>query len=108
MSNSCSSSQLSLGENGFQMVIHRAHANLEQLGHEPLCQPHRLVFKPALQTRAAILRLVENDFRLRQRLVAYGVLLSNRTVRYSRIVARANSGIAGFTRRMASRKRPTA
>jgi hypothetical protein len=39
---------------------------LEQLGDERLRQPDRLVLEPALDAGAAVLRLVEDDARLRR------------------------------------------
>jgi hypothetical protein len=45
-------------------MIHRVDANLEQLRQKRLRQPNRLILKPALHTRPAILRLVKDDFRI--------------------------------------------
>jgi hypothetical protein len=41
-SNSCLRLELPFGENGLQVVVHRAHADLEKVGHQFLRQPHRL------------------------------------------------------------------
>ena len=60
--NSCPSRQFALGVNAFQMLVHGRNRDLEQLRDERLCQPERLILKPALDARAAVLRLVEDDF----------------------------------------------
>ena len=75
ISNNCLRAQFPFSKNGLQVVIHRVHADLEQLGEESLRQPNRFVLKPALDPRAAILRLVEDDFGVGQRLVAHGFSL---------------------------------
>jgi hypothetical protein len=68
---SCLPAQFSLVENIDQVLIDRSHILVEQLSDERLRQPQRVVLKPALNARTAILRLVEDDFRLGQRCVAH-------------------------------------
>src|SRR5665647_1534527 len=71
---SCLPVQLAFLENVHQVLIDRTNVLLEQLRDERLRQPQRLVFKPALNARAAILSLVEDDFGLGQEFVAHGFL----------------------------------
>jgi len=71
ISNRCFRAQFPLGKDRFQVVVHRAYADLKKLRHERLSEPHRFILKPALDARATILRLVEDDFGLRQWLVAH-------------------------------------
>ena len=62
-------------------------------------------------TQALIAELFEKDVRtINEHLVNIfdeGELRRDATIRKFRITARASSGMAGFSRRMASRKRPT-
>jgi len=48
------------------------HIFLKQLRHQLLGQPDGFTFQSALDARAAILRLVEDDFGFGQRLVTHG------------------------------------
>jgi hypothetical protein len=57
------------------MQIDVGHRRLKKLGHLNLRQPQRLILKPALDARAAILRLLEDDFGLRQRFFTHGFRL---------------------------------
>ena len=45
-SNSCLRCEFPFGKNGLQVVVHRAHADLEKVGHQFLSQPDRLILKP--------------------------------------------------------------
>ena len=60
-SNSCPGLQFSFGVNLFQMMIHRIHTNLKQIGHQLLRQPNAFVFEPALNARLPVLGLVEDE-----------------------------------------------
>jgi hypothetical protein len=53
------------------MEGHVLRSGLEKLGNLGLCQPERLVFKSALDACAAVRGLIEDDFRLRQGVVAH-------------------------------------
>lgn len=46
---------------------------LKQLRNERLRQPDGLILKPALDARAPVLGLIENDFRLRCGFFAHGI-----------------------------------
>ena len=50
--------QLPLGVNALQMLVHGRHRDLEQLRNKRLREPDRLILKPALNARAAILGAV--------------------------------------------------
>ncbi len=62
---SCLPAQFTFVENVDQVHVDRPHILLEQFRQKRLRQPHRLIFKLALHTRAAILRLVKDDFGIR-------------------------------------------
>jgi hypothetical protein len=58
---SCLPAQFALFENVHEVLVDRAHILLKQVGDERLRQPQRLILKPALDARAAILGLVKDD-----------------------------------------------
>ena len=39
---------------------------LEQLGHQGLCEPERLVLEPTINAGPTVLSLIEEDFALRR------------------------------------------
>ena len=71
--NSCPRGQFALIPDAFQVLVHGWHRHLEQFGDLRLRQPDRLVLQPALDTRSTILRLVEEDLGLRERIVGHDV-----------------------------------
>jgi hypothetical protein len=50
-----------LGEDAFQVLVHGRHGNPEQLGDQGLTQPDYVGLEAALDARAAVLGLVEDD-----------------------------------------------
>jgi len=78
---SCLPTQFAFVEDIHQVLVDRPYILLEKLPDERLRQPQRLILKPALNARAAILGLVENDFELGQRFVAHGFSLRSVSVR---------------------------
>jgi hypothetical protein len=69
---SCLPAQFALLEDVDQVLVDRPHILLEQLRNECLRQPDRLVFEPALESRAPILRLVEDYARLGRWFIGHG------------------------------------
>jgi hypothetical protein len=78
---SCLPTQFAFVEDIHQVLVDRPHILLEKLPDERLRQPNRFILKPALNARAAILGLVEDDFGLGQRFVAHGFSLRSVSVR---------------------------
>ena len=72
---SCLPAQFALLEDVHQVLVDRPHVLLEQLRHERLRQPDRLVLEPALDARPAVLGLVEDDAGLRRRFVGHRYFL---------------------------------
>lgn len=73
----CLRPQLVFRVDRLQVQVDVRRHGLEQLGNLNLRQSQRFVFKSALHTLAAILRLVEDDFRIGQRFVAHEFSLSD-------------------------------
>jgi hypothetical protein len=95
-----------LVEDIHQVLIDRPHILFEKLPDERLRQPQGLVLKPALDARATVLRLVEDDFGMGQRFVAHGFSLLSLCFEPFGIAEQLpapSSGMGGFSRRMASR-----
>jgi hypothetical protein len=60
-SNSCPRVQLALGKDRLQVMVDRAYADLEELGHQLLREPDGLALEPALDARSPVLGLVEDQ-----------------------------------------------
>jgi hypothetical protein len=60
------------------MQRHVLRRGLKQLRHLRLRHPHRLILKPALDARAPVLRLVEQEFGIGFGCVAHAGLISDR------------------------------
>ena len=58
----------------FSSSISSSLRRLEQLGHVLLREPHRFILKPALDARAAILSLVEDQVGIRLRFGNHGAI----------------------------------
>src|ERR1700745_81183 len=72
---SCLPAQFALFEDVHQVLVDRPHILLEKIGQEGLREPDRIEIDPALDARAPVLGLVEDDARLRLLVVGHCVLL---------------------------------
>ena len=60
--NSClAAGQLTVREDPLEVLVHRRHRDLEQLGDQRLREPDGLILEAALDARAAVLGLIEDD-----------------------------------------------